>query len=344
MSKETGIIIIEGADAAGKTTLAQHFVDSYSAEYIHSGKTNDYWKLGHETLKKAVKLSQKKLVVLDRHWLSECAYGAVYRGVVQVAHSARCFDRLIIKHCGVYILCVPSNERAHLDKFQQMKLQRNEAFSDITMVARWYRDLVSNGSVQQGGSDYGAQFQRFGDFASRPDVVIHDWYRHPGDVSPTARLALRKMEELKKKQMPQALDPKFTNFLGHIGRAKLLFVGESPSPEAKYPWPFYCHGRPVSADYFNKVIHSFALPESHFLWTNAEDSNVGSALPTILSQIAQQNKRIPIIALGAVAAKALTDQGVNFEQVHHPQYVRRFMHSQMPQYEANLFKIIRGAL
>ena len=93
----TGIVVLEGANAAGKTTLARHLVERYGARYLHSRPTRDPWRRHVAMLRRAVALSERHLVVLDRHWLSEQVYGRVF-GSPAYDLGARCLDRVLRRY------------------------------------------------------------------------------------------------------------------------------------------------------------------------------------------------------------------------------------------------------
>ena len=71
------IVILEGADMTGKTSLANHLIRNFGAKYLHmtyrfAGKEFAYHTA---VLKKALQLSRRgHMVVLDRCWMSESIY------------------------------------------------------------------------------------------------------------------------------------------------------------------------------------------------------------------------------------------------------------------------------
>src|SRR5688572_22092161 len=106
----TGIICLEGPDAAGKTTLAKYFKDHHGAHVIHATyrfkKNVPTYHL--QQLLEAVALSQRgKLVILDRNWISECIYAEVFRGGHKWPSVTRRMHRLFEKLSVLTILCLP---------------------------------------------------------------------------------------------------------------------------------------------------------------------------------------------------------------------------------------------
>lgn len=105
------LIIIEGPDCSGKSTLAKHTAIQLNACYIHStgAKTlhagmHDYHKSQLQNAE--VNLLQGKNVVMDRLWPSELVYGQILRP----AMSDKIYDfveilALVSTLNPVYVFC-----------------------------------------------------------------------------------------------------------------------------------------------------------------------------------------------------------------------------------------------
>lgn len=105
-----GIIVLEGPDAAGKTTLAKTLVARHGGNIRHMryhGAAMARWHFA--ALRTASRFMQDGLVVLDRHWLSEQIYSRVYRGG-QTPHDAtsRACHGWLKSVGAIYVLCVPA--------------------------------------------------------------------------------------------------------------------------------------------------------------------------------------------------------------------------------------------
>lgn len=107
------ITIVEGPDGGGKSTLAERLAREQDAILIHSGP---FRGVRHLTRIYANMLSPALLgdanVVLDRSWISEPIYGAVFRnGDDRVGDAGREeLEELAHRACGVVILCMPPFE------------------------------------------------------------------------------------------------------------------------------------------------------------------------------------------------------------------------------------------
>lgn len=111
-----GIIILEGPDASGKTTLANNLRRYYglrgqAVQYLHLRARKNV--IAYQTVALAKAFAFDGITILDRHWLSEEIYGAVYRSRTPASFSqARtCFD-LLLNVPTVYVLCTPEPHAA----------------------------------------------------------------------------------------------------------------------------------------------------------------------------------------------------------------------------------------
>jgi len=176
-----GIIVIDGCDGTGKTTLAKAICDKHDGVYIH----NTYrWPtkmpLYHTAaLHRALKLARTRLVVIDRLWMSEAIYAEVYRGGSPWPHMGRMIDRIIRKSGGLYILT--QSPRGHSEKFEQLKSEREEMYDNVDKVRERF-DQLFEGGFDGHDTDYAQQLSVFG-------------MRMRDDVLPFVFSRVRKMED-----------------------------------------------------------------------------------------------------------------------------------------------------
>jgi hypothetical protein len=334
-----GIIVLEGADATGKTTLARHLVERYGARYLHSTARRGVWRWHVGALRLAIRAAESQLVVLDRHWLSEQVYGQVFRGAPAYDLGARCLDRVLLKHGAVTVLCVRHDLGRHLDHFDRLKTERPEKFPSVVRAAQLYLDLA-RGNLAHAGQTYVDQLVRFGDFATRHDVMLYDMDRHPGarGITSYARGVLSRLASVRGAQYQPALARSHPNVLGHLGVAKVLVVGEAISPAHPTPlppWPFFSDDAPMSsAVWLNQALHRSAIDETRLAWVNAVSPD--DQLPRLLT------RQLGIITLGKVAAKRVADlTDTPFSALSHPQHARRFHHGQFQAYADALLGAVR---
>ncbi|KKL13373.1 hypothetical protein LCGC14_2526420, partial [marine sediment metagenome] len=109
------LVLLEGADGVGKSTLAKELCGEYGYDYLHflipDEHPVDYW------FKELVKI--KRPTVIDRLHLSEDAYGPIFRGGSQLSD----LDRWLVEgwlwaRRAVLVVCATSweNMRENLEK------------------------------------------------------------------------------------------------------------------------------------------------------------------------------------------------------------------------------------
>ena len=341
----TGIVVCEGADASGKTTLARHLVERYDARYLHNGIHREMWTRHAGALRRAVRLAETRLVVVDRLWLSELVYGRVFRGGPAYDVGARCFDRVLRRYGAVTVLCAPLDQRAQAQRWASGRAAgKHEHFDRVEEVIRLYADL-RHGNVAHPGDGYLDQLIRFQDFAERDDVMIYDLDHYSGDRG-VARFAQGLVERLS--SLGRAVVPRRGfNLAGRptSGFPATLFVGEAISPRtpsyATPPWP-WCDrdDRQLSATWLNRAIHQLRLREDRLVFTNAlPPPGSESHLAELLFGPYPKPR---VIALGGVAAEKLERLGVEFAYVCHPAWHKRFHHGEGPAgYAERLREVLR---
>ena len=162
-----GIIILEGADCTGKTSLAK----ALGGVYVHNGLYEDVWTAHLACVDEAVARCAEELVVIDRLFISEQVYGQVFRG--GPAYDPEPLDEMLTKASALTVLCVRADQLRHLRHFDELKTLRRESFDDIARVVRLYADL-SRGDLTKTGYTWLDREIRYGQYAQRPDVMLYD--------------------------------------------------------------------------------------------------------------------------------------------------------------------------
>lgn len=104
------VIVLEGADRCGKTTLAKKIADHYHAFYWHMTCTSKLAEAMHDYQMNAIEnirtnvVEFAKTVVIDRHWPSEVVYGEVMRGR-NFRESGELFHQALVDLDVIYIFC-----------------------------------------------------------------------------------------------------------------------------------------------------------------------------------------------------------------------------------------------
>lgn len=135
-----GIIILDGPDASGKTTLANKLLEKYEGTYIHATyKFSKKMPIYHAAiLRKALKLSKSRLVIIDRLHISEYIYAKVFRGGTPWPEVFRMFNSFCREMNIPIILCVPETVERGLIWFAKAKETRVEMYKDIKEIIQEY--------------------------------------------------------------------------------------------------------------------------------------------------------------------------------------------------------------
>ena len=319
MSQPCGIIVIDGPDAVGKTTLGQHFVDHYGAKMLHQTYHPDWniFDYHTEALVKALYIADRKLVILDRLWLSEAIYGSVYRGGSKWPHQGRMVDRVLMKHGALNIVATGDPEVVRA-RHAVMKGKRSERFdSQMDVIARAFNTFWKGASVVDGRrTSYADDITALGGANTRQDYLRYDIGAEGKDIAGFAKTAIARLELLREWQPTDALSFNFHNFAGRLPGSKFVFVGDQPNPKyEKLDWPFYDYGN--CSLYLAAALHRLNFDERLAVWLNI---NVPGGTATLLDIAGERM----IVALGYKAAWALSKLDIPHTRVDHPQFARRF--------------------
>src|SRR5574338_882661 len=133
------IIILEGADCSGKTTLAKKIADLCCGHYMHLTYRwpNKMFEYHLAAVHRAITLSKKMPVIIDRLRASEMIYAEVYRGGSPGPYLGRCLDRILLRYGAFYVGCIRQKD-LHLNHFEDLRHKRNEMYDNITNVIDEY--------------------------------------------------------------------------------------------------------------------------------------------------------------------------------------------------------------
>ncbi len=173
------IIILEGADCSGKTTLAlsigAHVLETGGDFlYLHGSPwpgTVEREHMRMEAIATAGALYYGQVVVLDHFWIAEQVYGMTYRKAP--AYDPTQLDSRMRTLGAMLVLCVPMNRILQVKRHRDRHAAGKEHFSDASDVIRRYADLQS-GHANCDDASYVGYLTRLGAFSLRADVQPYD--------------------------------------------------------------------------------------------------------------------------------------------------------------------------
>lgn len=286
------IIILEGPDGSGKTTLAKQLQARYSLKYHHEGppptdiKALDHYGAVLDNLR-------QENVVIDRFALGERVYGPILRGSDTLgADGWHVFQRLTRATLAIEILCLPSYE---------------------TCRAAWASgrpELVKN------EPQFHQIYEGWKRVSDRVDQYIYDY---------SLEYAWLRLCQFIDEHVLD--DPLPTPYVGSPD-ATYLFVGErGADPTCKHNLPFFSTSN--SSAYLNRALAEAGFKEDEFCLVNAYNHD-GS--PNKLQQFDITIPLGKVAVQAVLDARERRAIDTRLYEMPHPQYWKRFHASQFDRY------------
>lgn len=176
MKKGGGIIILEGADCSGKSTLAKAIVgsvvdDGGDALYLHGRPWVGTVRREHVRMMIQARdaAHHGSIVVMDHFWVAEQLYGAEYRG--GAAYDPTMIDQVMRDLCAQLVMCVPSNSTLQAKRHAERRKLGKEEFDKASGIIGRYASAM-NGRYKT-GSAY-IDEMKVPIFCNRDDVIHYD--------------------------------------------------------------------------------------------------------------------------------------------------------------------------
>ena len=283
------LIIFEGPDGAGKSSAAVKVAKDLGADYVHLGPfpqvSKGLGRLYVEAIMPAV-LGHRHLV-MDRCWLSEEPYGAVFRngnnriGTV----TQRLLERLALRCQTSLVVALPPKEEV-LKNFSRRKSQEYlELPEQLSQVYDWYAAGPISARPTQ---IYDYTNIRYDDI----NLDLSSW-AHPADFASAGNWS-----------------------------AQVLLVGEDfakhTTEDPLYQWPFGSLSGGGCSRWLARQLQEGGISESQLCWINQDQ--LSERYLDWLSTFRY------VVALGTVANNRLKQLKMSHDHhhYHHPQAWKRF--------------------
>lgn len=328
MRQRFPLIVIDGPDGTGKSTLARAICEQTGARYRHL--TYRFRNQMHRYHTAALELCLKDLatrpVVLDRWWPSELAYAAVFRGGSPWALlEARMLDRVALKHRAHYVICLPQNREDYLQAYDVLKHERAEMFDQMAGVYDAYLAILTW-------------------LGRSPLTRVHRYDR----LTQNLRQAAQNLYAVAADNLEAHDDFGFMRDVGdrrfagqsHYFADQVLLVGDQSKRKGRREvWPFFDTGN--SSAWLAKALERLGVQECRLSWINA--NGLDGRLQWEHDELtALREMSHTIVALGSKAADALDRAGFPPDlKLRHPQWYQRFDPAAGQQDLATIFGALR---
>jgi len=322
-----GIIVLDGPDASGKSTLAKTMQELYGAKILHATYRfkNNMFAYHTAILKKAIAESQKGLVVIDRLWLSEQVYANVFRGGSKWPLAGRFIDRMLLRFGALNVICLPSAVTVSVENHRK-NLDPSHPYDDDKV-----RELYAGYDAAWGRLKYRHDYARYSF-----DKDGQNTY----DYADYLVVRLMQVQALQPNDLDARQWPEFRNFGGSVKLSKTLIVGERSNPKwNSVNWPFYEHGN--SSLFLAKALETIGAGEPSLCFMNAvEGGRFQNTTELWISRLAETKR---VVCLGNVAyrtVRRLVPGTKRVRLVPHPAYYQRFKAADAVSYERLLWEAI----
>ncbi len=274
------IIIIDGADCSGKTTLAKHFCEKYNCHYMHLTYRfpKNMFEYQLAAVNRAIKIARTKPVVIDRLWISEKVYAKVFRNGSTWPYMGRCLDRILQRFGATYIFCIRDSEN-HIAHFDSIKANREEMYDSMNEVIEEYKTVYSK--IQK-----------------RHDVTSYDMDTDGNEMDSFSDMVyLHTLERLGESRRI-FLNPDKQYFAGYfeeeVSQKKLLFVGGSMNEYRGCNYPYVGY-KALGFNEINKSLDDIGLDETKIIWANIRDD----LDKLVLTEYTFDNPKVIVVELGS---------------------------------------------
>jgi len=241
------VIIIEGPDGSGKTTLAQSLARIYNATYVHQGPYGDDPFL--EAL--LTVYNRPGPIVLDRAHIGEQVYGPLYRGGDMLGHARRrMLERYLLARQAVVVSCEPPYPTCEAN-WQAGRERGEEMFDD---AARHYIEWAKFTSIQSTAQTPATAIMTDAVRTELPLVAYNYTTDSLNDL----------LTRLVNARTPWNGGPG----VGCFEQGTVLLVGGRPSRRTK-PFTFPFIAREGTSPWLAALFEQWGVPEADLYWINA---------------------------------------------------------------------------
>jgi len=199
-----GIIVLDGPDGTGKTTLANVFKDIYGAHIIHSTWTPekeehmDRYHFGQLDAAEHISEEHNCVVIIDRLWLSDLCYSEVYRGGTDFIYH-HSISEVLKSHNALNVVCLPDDNIRFEKHFNKLLTERDEMFTSGMLEVCDAFSYMYWGKMAENPFKDKEYIDQFADLRLQNDYIRYDLFEHnsQADIREFAHECVEKLIELR---------------------------------------------------------------------------------------------------------------------------------------------------
>lgn len=290
------IIVLEGPDGGGKTTLASQLEDFFTDNdkpvlYLHARYHQTQWIYDAALMRRAIKASELgHVVIMDRSWIGDNLYSRIYRG-----HGGgtwvRQSDALLRRYGAVYVFCLPDKDtvlKAHAAKHTAGL----EKYDTVDKVFDAYYDLWHGDIFRWNyphNLSYIEQLTNYGGWKNRDDGVLYNWKKDSID-----ELIAQIYQRRNRNSLTEAIPRHVTGFRGGIRRwhnMYLFVTADAPQEKCSMPYPQFG----PQWFQFSDIVNYSGMPETHLCYVSTQIPGSISITPKLVHSLMPECK---VVAVG----------------------------------------------
>lgn len=168
------VILLEGVDGCGKTTIAHSLINNHNYNYIHLSKLqpeqniDEYYSTVIDIVRSYKKLNYN--LVIDRGFITNLIYCHIFNDpkVISTEHSIELFNLI-----DLIIIGLPSYAE-YTEDFKKLCETRYELYNDMSQVYRYYKDLWYGESTLD--NIFADEVNAFGGLQNKAKFILYDRY------------------------------------------------------------------------------------------------------------------------------------------------------------------------
>jgi len=303
------LIVIEGVDRTGKSTLARRIAERIGAEVIHAGVPTKGSIEEYETALNGYDPREEEHLVLDRWHVGEYVWPEIFGRESDFDLATRRHVEMFMSSRGATVVYGDRDR----EKLKKELVLHNEPLAP--------EDLERASGLFAQARTFKAEYVDVWDYDYDGEDKIVNIIRE-------AQVAAWRVGHLWNEWGPA--------WVGRPNGNRVLLVGDQQGPEhpgrnPPYRVPFAPY-RGTSGHYLLSALESWRKTAI----VNAHDRDTGQEYDL---EMGWKVLGCPlIVALGELAARAVEGQGLPYKKVPHPQYWRRFNYANLTDYTSLLEK------